>query len=415
MIKRLEKINIDIIICYMYLISFGGIITKLTIFNKGLFAIKQIIPDVLLFFIAINGLVILINKSITNKFKKKLIVIFYFIICLILSLFTLKTSIFNTFYTIRDIFLPFVILYILMEIELYKEYSKKINNSLLIYSILTSVAGFLLAIFQYINGYEWTSKFYTGRIFYGMDEVSNIMINNTINGRLRIPSVAGNSVLFGFYSLIVFVLIFNLMKKGIIKNIFLIISISNVILSTNKTCIVLIIILVINHLLRNIKFNLKIALYNFGGIILIILVFYLINNTNMFYSIIDRINETWIGIFKDIDLVSIIIPYNSFNIGSSIRNINDVKSYVDNSYIYILLTYGIVGLMIYLNTIIQVMKKCFKNRIILNQLSIIALVSGVTISIFQGRSFFTPYCLIVGLLYFDNKLYVREKNDINNF
>lgn len=414
MINTLKKSIIILIGIYLYLVSFGGILTKITINNSILFSIKQIIPDIILVFIIFISIIVVLVKKLQNKFKWNILIILYFSICIVLSYVNVNGSYMDTIYTIRDVYLPFLLLFLILQIDLYDTYKEKINKMLVHYSVIITIFGFILAVFEYIKGFEWTSSFYTGYVFYGMNEKANIMINYTINGKLRVPSITGSSVLFGFYSLIAFVIILNKFKKGFSQKIFIIISIANIILSTNKTCIFLVFIIIYLCILRVINGYKKIIFLLISCIGAMGILLYLISFTNIFFSVQDRLNTTWASVFSDIDILSLIAPYNSFNIGSAIRNIMDVKSYVDNSYIYILLTYGIIGLFIYVYIMLEIAVNVSKNKIIIRQLTLIAFISGVTISIFQGRSYFTLYCMIIGLLYSFKKNIRGKENDISN-
>lgn len=414
MINLLKKSLIIFAAIYLYLISFGGVLTKFTINNSLLFNIKQITPDIILVLIIVLGSFALLYENTVYKFKWHILIILYFSVCIVLSYLNVKNGYLETIYTIRDVYLPFLILFIMMELNLYNTYYIKINKILINYAYITTILGFILALIEYISGFEWTSKFYTGYIFYGMDIKANIMINYTLNGKLRVPSIAGSSVLFGFYSLIAFLIILNKCKKGLLKKFFLIISISNIVFSTNKTCIFLVILILILYIFRRIKGSKKIFTLIIISIGALLIFIYLLSNTNIFYSIKDRISLTWIQVFNDIDILSLFIPYNSFNIGSSIRDITNVKSYVDNSYIYILIIYGIIGVFVYIYTILEVMFTANRNKVFIKELTLIAFISGITISIFQARSYFTPYCLLVGLMYSFNNTIKEGKNDINN-
>ncbi|MPN13030.1 hypothetical protein SDC9_160350 [bioreactor metagenome] len=159
---------------YIFIIYFYGLITKFTINNKFLFSIKTILPEFLLMIIICISILIILKKG-TYKIKNKYL---FSLICYIGFIFIInlcmKPSIDEVAFVIRDLILPITVLFCLTQIDFNQEEIIKIINNLIRIFIIFTIIGFVLALIQRNMDWEWTSKFYTGYSFYGVDPNSKI-------------------------------------------------------------------------------------------------------------------------------------------------------------------------------------------------------------------------------------------------
>lgn len=258
-IKLKRKLIIEILVyVYVVLLMFGGIITRLLMRAEGLFKVKSILPEVTLILI-----IILAGRDILKKNREKYLKFYVFVWLYFIAVFILNflkgAPINKMLFILRDTIFPLMAGYALIKVDFTKEEKEKIIRRLLYICILQVVSGFGLGIIERQKDWSWTSKFYRGYEFYGLDEVSNVKIWHS-NGNLRVPSVAGNSVLFAFYNYISYLVIKHSNSKFKLPLIAL--CFGNIFISTTKTVIIVVVIDLIIMLFMKSKAKIK-------GIILI--------------------------------------------------------------------------------------------------------------------------------------------------
>lgn len=396
-----EKIIELSILMYFITIFFYGILIKLTFNNSFMFKLKSVLAEFFLILIIIAILIKEISKGIYKKELNIITFISYIIIIMIINLYSMPNirSI-NLF--IRDIFIPVLVSFFIYQANLSKTIIKKIIMNLLKISIYFVVIGFILAILQYNNGLEWSSKFYTGYSFYGFDEVSKIKINNTLSGVFRVPSITGSSATFGFYNVLVTIILLNFGKRNILKIIVLGMAFVNIILSTNKTALILFIIILGLYLIKDISKSLKIVIVCILFSFIIIVISILIrNNSDIFFSLEERI-DLWICIFKENFNYKVLIPLNLYSFSAGGQGFTSVW---DNTFLYVLFALGPIGLGLLITNIITNYVKAkqseYKNTIIC--LIIVFTIGSFTTNLSNGRCFFNIYFILIPLL-LDNKL-----------
>ena len=394
-----------LIYAYLLTLMFGGIFTKVMISSSILMSIKGVLPDIIMILLIIVSIIEIIIKWNSNKKSLKFLGILsaYIIFIFILNLINCP-SVDKVLFILRDTCLPFISLFLLMKInfsELEIERIKKVIISILSIQI---ILGFILGIIQYNNGWEWTSKFYTGYSFYGIDPISNIKIWQS-SGNLRIPSLAGNSVLFAFYNYIAYIIIKS--SKIKFKKTLIILSIVNIYLSTTKTVLLLVVFDFILICIINSKTKLKVLLIDIGLLLIgaIIILLPLANN-NIYFSIGERIIH-WGNIFNSFNILDYIIPLNLFNLGAGTEG---ALGFVDNAYFYFLLSYGVVGIVLYVIFIGNQIRVSIKSNMkIIVGLLIGLLISSITTNIFQGRTYISVICIIYFIYYEKRAIKIEKK------
>lgn len=390
----MKKFILILINIYMVLIMFGGIIVKFCFGNIMLIEFKSMLPDIVLIFIIVMSIMEIIMKKNIKKTISIIEILIIFMSYIIVFNLNKVSSFENVLFVLRDTYLPMLACVLLSRIDFTDTDKIKTIKSLKIIFIIEIIFGFILALVQLNMGSEWTAKFYTGYFFYGIDPISGIKISHT-NGMLRIPSVAGNSALFGFYNLIAYLFMKNFCKKN--KIMLSVIAIFNIILSTNKSVLVIIFIelfISISLKLKTYGKNLVLIIMGISIMIISIILYYI--NPDIYFSSYERLMY-WKIIVLNLDIKNLLIPCKLFLIGAGSSGIYSV---VDNSYIYFMLSYGLVGIILYIGAMILMLKKSLilKNNIMISFLVAI-LYGGITTNIFQARVLIAPIMLIMFLFY----------------
>lgn len=130
-------------------------------------------------------------------------------------------------------------------------------------------------------------------------------------------------------------------------------------------------------------------------------------SSDYFFSVNMRLSY-WEDVLKEISLLELLFPYKQFQYGAGGESFLTV---MDNAYLYSLITIGIIGLIF----IVHIIKKGYhlnKNNktmsfVSIKYLTLGLLILALSLNIFQGRGFFSPYLLLLGLNY--NKDYNKDK------
>lgn len=406
-----NKTIINIIVLYFIYLFFYGIIIKFTIENKYLFTIKTYVPEALLIIVTIISLIS--TKMKINKNTAGLIT--YIVLMIILNYFCNGANA-QSFYWWRDAFIPLGAAFALMQIdfnEVEKEYFlKKLIRLGKIFLLL----GFLLAIVQQMKGYEWSSRFYTGYVFYGQDEYSKVKIAHNV-GMLRTPSLTGNFATFAYYSC--FSLLIILSRKNKKENIiWILLGLANCILSTNKSAIISIVaVLAIRYTITIRKKNKKINKIFFFMLVVTLLSFMLVNSENVLSSkytggFFQRF-DVWKDLVQNLNVLQLIIPYEMFLYGSGSEGFN---SFFDNLYLYCLITQGAIGMWLWIEYIKNDYKNILMNskdniKILTKDLMYFFLIVGLTSNVVQGHAYFSLFLIYLGFFYsFKSSGVLKEKN-----
>lgn len=390
------KKNISyLVVTYIIVTFFYGIIIKFTFKTNMLFKFKTILPEVILSIIILLSLICILKSKRRLRNKWLFIFIIYSFVIIIINLFT-RPSASEIAYVIRDVILPIITLYVLYNVDFTNQELKFILDKILIIMILFTILGFILMLLQHLLGWEWTSSFYTGYTFYGLDEASRIKVWFSKGDIIRPPSLTGNSGSNGIYNVISLIFIQQLIDKKRYKYPMVVLSCICTIMSTNKTAIVtLVIILVINKLSKLNKI-LKINYIIITSIILTIILIPIISNEDIIYSTLDRFN-LWSENIVNIKAINFIIPINLFNT-TAVSN-TGFLSVLDSSYLYFLLSFGIIGLILLVCNLIALYITKSNNSCIPRYLILLFLLSSLMLNVTQGRGYFSIMCLLVPIFY----------------
>lgn len=386
----MKKIISILTLIYITVIMFYGLIIKVTFSNPFLFKIKTILPElILLIIITISFLYVIIYKRFKLKEKSLFLLLIYLVGLLIMNIFT-KPSPNEIMYTIRDLILPILTMYSLIQVEFSEKEIQSIIKHIINIMIVFTISGCLLSCIQQINGWEWASKFYTNYTFYGLDPISKVKIWDA-HGFLRCPSVTGNSVTFAFYSLTTYIIIKNYDMKLIKKTILLLMNIISILMSTSKTVIIILIIISILNLINKFKSYSKMSILILLSIITSIILVYMIQiDPGLIASTFERF-EIWKDVLYVINPINLIIPLSLFKLNASSEGF---LSFLDNTYLYFAYAIGFIGLVLIIRYIIELIIK-YKNDKIIFELLIIFILASSFLNITQGRAYFAIFCIFI--------------------
>lgn len=406
--KSFDKVITNILILYFIFIFFYGIIIKITFPYKFLFTIKTIIPESLLFTICL--LCVFKTKKIS---KISFLAIIYFFMVLVLNLFTSYST--NSFMmTFRDVFIPIITGFLLSSISMSEESYYDFFKKITIVSVLAIIIGFILGILQYSRGWEWTSAWYTGYSFWGNDEVASMYIM-TSGKHVRVPSVVGHNVKFAmatFFQILCVMSYFRVKIKNnknrkliynLIEKVSVLLGMINIFISNNKTtfviCIILFVICLIKHSNRYSK-----IIITFTSLVLGLYIYFELKaSTDFLLSFFDRFSK-WSLLFKQDIIGNLILPISTFNFAGNSDTTVAVLNYWDNTYLYFIFAFGLLGLYLLLYWLyamsIGAHKICYsKGKMdFIYYLALFTILSSFTTSIVLGRSFFNIYILTVAFL-----------------
>ena len=382
----IRKIQFALICIYFLVLFYYGLFIKIFI-NLNIISYLKYIPEILICTVCL--------LTIPNfKYKRKsfwdLIIILCFFVISIISLNKLTNALALMLF-IRDVMIPILVFFIIKNSYFKNTYYTKLKHFFVVFMYTFLIVSAPFGLLEHIKGWEWTSFFFTGKVFYGVDNISSISIK-TANGIFRAIGLVGDTAKYGIYSVIAFLMIYLLSDKNNVKIIFpYLMAVINSYLSTNKTSLITLLIILIFFLISKVKIKEKKAIA-FLVLFLICLTFIL--NINIFPSMIERF-QYWQSYIK-INLSNILISTNVYNFFAS----NDFNSVMDNSYFFGMQAFGTVFYICFLFYIYKTTKQmplffyCF-------------LIIGLTTNVFSGRSFFGIFLLITGL--FANQIHHKEQ------
>lgn len=360
--------------------------------------------------IIVTSIIYTIKNKIKNIRKDSLIysfICFFYIFILILNLLNITEAI-QVYYVVRDSLIPFLVLVTIKHVNFNKSEVEKILQRITTILCIQGIFGLVLGVIESLKGWEWTSKFYTGYVFYGNDPLTAIKVNE-IGNILRIPSIAGTSVIYGMMGAITVILLLFYEKSRKKKIIFLLISFINILLSTYRTSLVIAIVSVGIYILLKFKPKMRIIILNFATSLLLLgaLFGWIVNKITLLSpeSLYDRINNTWSIALEELKSFQMFLPLNTYSIGGNANyrlnsNIDIVFSYIDNMFLYILLSFGLIGLILFLILEFKLYKDASTQAYgsIVKVLTICFLIGGMFTNLFQGRSFCIIYFIVVGII-----------------
>lgn len=397
--KKRISIYISFYIC---IILFYGILIKLTFNKPAIYSICKYTPEMILFLIILECILCRIKYKIKRCNNLYLLLYMTFIMCIGLIR---RPNIESILYVTRDMYLPVITLFCLSNINFSNEEMNELYLKLIKIFMAFIVCGSLLAIIQQHLGWEWTSSFFTGNKFYGVDPVSKIKIWQ-YNGVLRVPGLTGNSVTFAFYNLIGVIIIYFSDKKKSIKIILFLLSLISIIMSNNKTILLILVFLIVINLLSQINKYLRLA-----GIFSVSIVFFcgiaylVLDKVNLLSSLQERLIY-WKSLMNFNDAINCICPTNIYLFTSESKG---VYSFLDSTYLFFILGTGFIGLILVIRTIKMSLNR-INNRFfpVFKNLAIYFFMAGITTNFTQGRAFFTIYMIFIGYFCFNDNSCLEE-------
>ncbi len=392
--KSREKKIISLLIAYLILVFFYGIVIKFTIAVPILFIIKTYLPEIIL--IIISGGCLFYGRTLKTK-RFFAIGGLYFIGILVVSIVYTGVS-YDSFYCIRDLFLP---IYMSMAVASWKFERESLDRFLKIFERICFVyliIGAFLGAIEVLNGWRWTSVFYTGYEFYNVDPYSKVRITQA-SGLLRAPGLTGAPVTFAYYGLVCCILIMANKKRHWLWKVLAAICEMAILWETsNKTAIVIMAAVLFLYIFRRV--NKTIRYMMLGGLGLFAVGYILTHSSaDVFYSTFDRFNY-WKKIGDSTNLLEIVFPYNSLSYNP---NAEGVLSFWDNSYFMFLFSTGIFGtIWIYIHCykMCKANIKMFPEHSFLFEVTFIfLLLASAFNNITNGRAYFTLFLVINSVFY----------------
>lgn len=386
-----------LLLTYFFVLFFYGVIIKFTFPNSILFKLKTYVPEVLLACVCFKC----ICKPI-KVWKSSFYMISVITTILLFNVLT-SFSMSSALMTFRDVFIPLITGFFLYSVEVSENEKRWFFNRLSLICMVALVCGLFLGIIQYINGWQWTSAWYTGYSFWGEDKRSSLYIMG--NGlHVRVPSIAGHSVKFGMYSFFQYLVVaFDDVNdngsKTKIKNImFAIIMLINVYISNNKTTIVIALFLATIWGVKKFNKYSKIIVVSFVVLCGMYIYFAVLPSSDFMISFYDRFTK-W-AILKEPQLLkNIIFPVSTYNFAGNSATEIPVLNYWDNTYFYFAFSFGAIGFVSVINWLKSLYQYANERKYgFAYYLTIFTAIAAATTSIVLGRCFFSIYVIMMAYL-----------------
>ncbi|ACL71026.1 O-antigen polymerase [Halothermothrix orenii] len=373
---KMANISLKLLLLFFLLAPFHGVI-KVINHNTLNKPILNVWKEVLFIFILALSILYLIKKKkihITNFGGKIIIIIYLLVFNLILNLYfgivNKNIVIIQWLWGVKVTFFYGLIIFIVIIHDI--NWQKFINK---IINILSFLALFIIgfALLQFFLGTEFISS---------INFVADGMKTNLIrSGNIRASSIFRQPVTFGMFCLIL--LSFNILKKGFMPNIVSIMSIIGILISTSRTSILaLVVMLFYCLLLKRKKYNIFLKLSLIIPLVIVfalnIIVPYIENNllssnigvlrtylyTNTFFVRINKWKTLMTSWVKSKGIVHIFIGKGWGYLGGGQHIFKFIQGNpsvpydpVDNLYLFLLINSGIVGLILFISIIIMCMRK----------------------------------------------------------
>lgn len=392
----------NLLILYFTIIFFYGVVIKATFQKDILFNLKTYIPEVLLAFVCLNCLIKRVKINVIS-----FIMISVIALIMVLNVAT-SFSVASFMMTFRDVFVPLITGFFLCSVEISEKEKERFFSILVKLCMIALICGMGLGLFQYIMGWRWTSAWYTGYSFWGQDEASSLFIM-TSGSHVRVPSIVGHNVKFAMYSFFQYLIISLYLnekdknKALIIKAIFSAVMLVNVFISNNKTTLAIIMILITVWLMKRFDKHSKIIFL--ASVIIIGGYFYfsVLSSSDFMLSFYDRFSK-W-SVLKDPQLLrNVFIPLSTYNFAGNSSTEISVLNYWDNTYLYFLFSFGMIGFSAVLKWINMIYRRInngvtnLKEKKLAYYITIFTAIASGTTSIVLGRCFFSIYIIVIAYL-----------------
>lgn len=393
------------VIGYITVILFNGILMHFGLTYPFLEAIRPILPELFLLFSLFGW--ILNNKFVSYDF---FLVIIFFSITMLFSYENFSVNAFLI--TMRNVIIPFAFMLLISTTNSNKrEFNNFLNMLFWIFAIFV-ITGSFFSIVQQLKGWNWMSTYFQGYASWG-DENGKVRVVMSSYGTLRTLGTTGDSSTFGLYSsLSIILFLFKEKKFYLFKLILCILALISIINSGNKTSLLLYVFIIFYYILtiifkNNIKIMDRIVLFMVIITIFISLFFTFNASSDSFYYTMNMRFKIWSEIFTYENMLNLIFPHTIFGF-SAMGDTGGVTTIWDNSYLFILFSFGIIGFLIFAYIFRNLIKIMIKNNIV-KVLVYILLLSMFSTNIFTGRNIAGFAIIFIGILYANRRNLIYEK------
>lgn len=389
---------------YIAVLLFNGVLMHVGLGFPILESIRPILPELMLLFSILGWL--FNNKKVTYKTLG-----FGVFFLIVMGLSVSNFSIGSLLITLRNFIIPFIfMLLISFTYGTHKQFGTFFKWLYYLFGFFAFL-GSVFAIFQQVKGWEWMSTYFQGYASWGNDGDVRVVFSSY--NTLRVLGTTGDSTTFGLYNtLAILIFVFGKNKAKIIRIILTFLSVVSIFNSGNKTALLLSVFIIGYFLMcklfgKNSKKRDRFVLI-FTTIMLIILLLFAFDSTSksVFYSVNLRLS-IWASIFTWNNVSNLIIPHSLFAF-SSMGGSGGVTTIWDNSYLFLLFSFGIVGFILLFLTFYKLFKSMWKCMFV-KVMALLLLLSMMSTNIFVGRNIAGFSMLLIGVLYANRWSLTYEK------
>lgn len=376
------------VIGYVACILFNGVLMHYGLSVNALASIRVFLPE--LFFI-----VMLLSSFRSNSLLDKDILL-YLMYLIALCFLSMANFTLNSFaLVVRDVLVPVCILLVIGQTNFSQAQYKRLFKSIVWLFRLFAFLGLIFAIVQYINGWQWTSRYFLGYEAWGNNDVR--IVYGWLGFKVLGPT--GDPTTFAFYN--IFVIILLLYGQGKINFIDIMLSLCalvSIVLTGNRTALLFIIVLVVYKILTGGEFKKFRRLVNFLLALIccsIAVIILFSEDSEWTYTVFERF-ELWSELFDAQYIFNLFIPHSVFEFAGGEGVVGLLGSW-DNTFLYMLFSFGIVGFVLFIAILWKRLKKA--HNATLTVMTIFVCIAGLTTNIFFGRNILGTYLVFVGLYY----------------
>ena len=392
------------LIGYIFVLLFNGILMHIGLSFHFVEIIRPYLPEC---FLLLSFLGWILNNKIISYNLLAFVIYFIFVSIFSIANFTIDTLLI----TLRNVFIPVVMMNLFMTCSGNTIAYEKLRKYTIVLFSLFTIVGTIFSLVQQKNGWAWMGTYFQGYASWG-DEGDVRIIWSSWN-TLRTLGTTGDAATFGLYNSIA-ILIFLFMYKGanVIKTILCSLSLISIYNSGNKTAMLIAIFLIfyyifINVFSKNVKLNKRIF---FTIILLIVGVLLVVSSFADSESFLYTMNirfGVWSDIFTIKNSINIFFPHMLFDF-SALGNSGGNTTVWDNSYLFLLFSFGIFGCIIIIFPFIKIIK-IFKDNNFFEVILIVLIFSMISTNIFIGRNIGGYLLMLLGIMYSNRKEIVHEK------
>lgn len=400
----LEKIGI---FGYIFILLFNGVIKHIGLSILFLEQVRPYLPEMFMFLIIVGWIV-------SKKYIKKIDFFFMFWIITVMLLSTSNIPSANSVLSaIRDLLEPFVLLFVISSRRISTVQKNDIDLMVERLFALFILIGIAYAVVQRINGSVWTSIYFAGHQVWGVDTISGIRVTSGSFG-FKVLGTTASAETFGFYNMLaIIVVLFSNHFKKMTKTVLVCVAFVSIFFSGMKTALIVAILIVYICLMG--KFGKQIKLFTkIGSAVLLLSLFYYMTFVLSDWedsSFLQRL-ILWQSLGDDGYGINMIIPMNMFFFSAKAGN-TGIISFWDNSYLYLMFSTGIIGLIMSINMIYQKVKLIsYINRSWLNVDGVILLslaLCSISTCLFLGRNYIAVALIIIGYHYSEQNVILTKK------